>query len=299
MTFLVPFNIAAYAPQGWSTDYIIAMLVVGLVLLILFGLEQAFLAPTPFFPWHYLRDRTVVGSCLINACYQISYYAWNYYFTSFLQVVYNLSISEAGYVNNIFSMVSGILLFAVGYAIRRFGSYRWLFFIAVPLYCFALGLMIHFRTPDGNIGYIVMCELFISAAGSVFILICQLTILTAVDHQHTASAMAILFVAGGIGGAIGGAISGAIWTNTYPAALARYLPESEKASAALIAGDLTTQLSYARGSEARRAIQLAYGYGQTRMLATGVAFGGLSLGWMWLIKNVDVREVRQTKGNVF
>lgn len=41
---------------------------------------------------------------------------------------------------------------------------------------FGLGLMIYSRRPNQNLGYIVMCEIFISIGGSVFILLVQLAV---------------------------------------------------------------------------------------------------------------------------
>lgn len=299
MIFLLPFNLAASQPKGWATGWIIAMIIIGFGMMVLFCFHEYYWAPQPWLPWHFLTDRSMVGTCALNMVYQISYYTWNLYFQSFLQVVFNLTIAEAGYINNTFSVVSGVLLFIVGYAIRRTGLYRWLFYIAVPLYTFTLGLMIHFRQPNGNIGYIIMCEIFISIGGAVFILVCQLSVLSAVDHQHTSSAMSLLYVSGAFGGAIGPAISGAIWTNVFPTALARYLPASAQDQVAVIAASLTTQLSYPVGSEERLAIQLAYGYGHTRMLAAGVAFSSLMLIFMFMIKNTNVKDIKQTKGVVF
>jgi len=299
MIFLLPFNLAASASNGWATGWIIAMIVIGFFMMVLFGVHEYYWAKCPWMPWHFLTDKSMVGTCALNMVYQISYYTWNLYFQSFLQVVFNVSIAEAGYINNTFSVVSGFLLFIVGFAIRRTGLYRWLFYIAVPLYTFTLGLMIHFRQPNGNIGYIIMCEIFISIGGAVFILVCQLSVLSAVDHHHTSSAMSLLYVSGAFGGAIGPAISGAIWTNVFPNALVRYLPEGVKDQAAVIAGSLATQLSYPVGSEERLAIQLAYGYGHTRMLAAGVVFSSLMLIFMFMIKNTNVKDIKQTKGMVF
>lgn len=275
------------------------MIVVGFVALVLFGFWEVYLARTPWMPWQFLSDRSIVGTCLLNMVYQISYYTWNIYFQSFLQVVFNVSVAEAGYINNTFSVVSGFLLFLVGWAIRRTGYYRWLFYIAVPLYTFTLGLMIHFRQPNGNIGYIIMCEIFISIGGACFILVCQLSVLAAVDHQHASTAMSLLYVSGSVGGALGQTISGAIWTNVFPTALARYLPASQQENAMLIMGDLVTQLSFPVGSEERLAIQHAYGYGHSRMLAAGVAFSALMFIFMFMIKNVNVKQIKQTKGVVF
>ncbi|KAI0431337.1 major facilitator superfamily domain-containing protein [Xylaria sp. FL1042] len=299
VVFLLPFDIASDAPYGWGTAYIIAMIITGLVVIAIFGFYEALLAPTPMFDSKLLSDRTVIGACALDATYQISYYCWNNYFTSFLQVVNDLGIAEAGYVNNTFNVVSGLLLFFVGYLIRRTGRFKWLLYIAVPLYIFAQGLMIYFRRPNQSVGYLVFCEVLISIGGSVFIIVEQLAILAAVEHQQVASALSLLYVVGTVGGSLGATISGAIWTNTFEQALERNLPASSLPDLADIYGDLTTQLSYPVGSATRLAIQNAYAYAQTRMLAAGTGVMGLGLIWMLLIRNIDVRKVAQVKGMVF
>ncbi|KAJ4305875.1 hypothetical protein N0V90_001408 [Kalmusia sp. IMI 367209] len=297
--FLLPFTLASHAPSGWKTPYIIAMIIVGVFVLIAFGLYETYIAKEPFLKNKFLTDRSVIGACLIDMTYQISYYCWNSYFSSFLQVVCNLSVAEAGYVNSTFQVVSGVLLFIVGYLIRRTGRFKWLFYVTVPIYTFGLGLMIHFRQPNVKVGYIVMCEIFISIGGSVFILLVQLACLAAVDHQFVAAVLALLYVSGTIGGAIGNAISGAIWTNTFLGALQRGLPESTLPDVLTIYSSLPAQLAYPVGSVERIAIQEAYGYGQARMLAAGVGIFGLAFIWMFLIRNHDVSKKGQTKGMVF
>ncbi|KAK8096146.1 hypothetical protein PG999_014168 [Apiospora kogelbergensis] len=299
VVFLLPFNIADAAPQGWRSGYIIAMLVVGFSMLFVFVLWETFLAPAPILNIGLIKNRTVIGACLLDATYQISYYCWSNYYPSFLQVVNGLSIAEAGYISHTFDVVSGVLLLIVGYLIRRTGRFKWLLYIAVPLYILAQGLMIYFRRPNQSVGFLVMCQIFISIGGSVFIIIEQLAILATVDHQHVAAVLALLNVVGTVGGAMGATISGAIWTNIFPGALARFLPPADLASLDAIYEDLPTQLSYALGSDTRVAIQEAYGYTQTRMLAAGTGVIGLALIWMLLIRNIDLTKVPQVKGMVF
>ncbi|KAI7853430.1 major facilitator superfamily-domain-containing protein [Circinella umbellata] len=297
--FLLPFTIADSAPDGWGTPYIIAMIVVGFVMLFVFIFYEVYIAPVPLFNWKLLRDRTVIGACLLNATYQISYYCWFNYFTSFLQVVNDLTIAESGYVGNTFDVVSGLLLLGVGFLIRKTGRFKWLLYIAVPLYIFAQGLMIYFRRPNQSVGYLVMCQVFTSIGGSIFIIVVQLAILAAVDHQHVAATLGLLSVVGTVGNAIGPTICGAIWTNTFQPALIRLLPTSELENLDLIYEDLPTQLSYEVGSETRLAIQEAYGYAQTRMLAAGTGIMGLAIIWTFLIRDIDLKKVSQVKGTVF
>ncbi|KAG9246932.1 major facilitator superfamily domain-containing protein [Calycina marina] len=297
--FLLPFTLADSAPNGWNSGYIIAMIVVGFFTLVVFGLYETFLARVPFLSINLLANRTVIGVCLLDLCYQISYYCWASYFTSFLQVVNNLTLAEAGYVSNTFDVVSGILILIVGFVIRKTGYYKWLLYIAVPLYVFAQGLMIYFRRPNQNVGYIVMCQIFISIGGSIFIMVQQLAILAASDHQHVAAILALLYVVGTVGDAIGNAICGAIWTNTFPQALARYLPTDAMDNIDAIYGDLETQLSYPVGDPTRIAIQKAYAYAQERMLIAGTAVIALAFFWILLIRNINVKTAHQVKGTVF
>ena len=298
--FLLPFTLASSAPNGWKSGYIIAMIVVGFFVLVLFALYEVYLAPTPFLQGKFLADRTVIAACLIDATYMVSYYCWNSYFTSFLQVVSNLSMANAGYVNSTFEVVSGVLLFIVGYLVRRTGRFKWLFYVTVPIYTFGLGLMIYFRRPNQHIGFIIMCEIFISIGGSVFILLVQLAVLAAVDHQHVAAVLAVLYVAGTVGGAIGYTVSGAIWTNTFLKALQKNLPESALPDVMEIYSDLEIQLSYPVGSPERIGIQKAYGYAQARMLAAGLGIFGLCFIWMLLLRNLNLsKKTKQTKGVVF
>ena len=275
------------------------MIVTGFVVLVLFGLNELYLAPVPFFKFEFLTDRTIIGVCLLDLVYQVAYYCWNSYFTSFLQVVNNLSVAKAGYVGSTFDVVSGVLLLIVGWGIRKTGKFRWLLFVGVPLYVFAQGLMIYFRQPNQNIGYIVMCQIFISIGGSVFILCMQIGILAAVDHQSVAAALAVLSVVGNVGGAVGNTISATIWTNTFEKALERYLPESALENIDMIYQDLETQLSYEFGSPERIAIQKAYGYAQTRMLAAGTGIMAFAFIAIFMIRDYNLKKMSQTKGNVF
>ncbi|CCH43271.1 Siderophore iron transporter [Wickerhamomyces ciferrii] len=297
--FLLPFNIAASAPNGWSTGYIIAMIVVGFVLLVLFGLNEFYLAPVPFMKHKFFANRTLIGACCLDFTYQLSYYCWNSYFTSFLQVVNYLTVAEAGYISHTFDIVSGVLLFIVGYGIRKTGYFKWLLWVGLPLYILAQGLMIYFRRPTGYVGYIVMTQIFISVGGSAFTICMQLAVLVAVDHQYIAAALAMLNVTGTVGGSVGYTISGAIWTNCFEKALERFLPESALDAVADIYGDIEVQLSYEKGSLERIAIQKAYAYAQTRMLAAGTAIMALGFIWVALIRNYKVSEMKQNKGNLF
>jgi MFS family permease len=297
--FLLPFSLAASAADEWRSAHIIAMLVVGVVCLIAFVIVEGYVAKTPFVPFHLLTDRTVIGACLLDFTWQIAYYCWASYFTSYLQVVYHLSISTSGYITSIYDILASLLMFPVGYLIRRTGYFKWVVIIGVPLYTLGAGLMIYFRKPGHSIGWIVFTQVLIAIGGSCFTLVEQVAVLAAGSHNDAAAMLALLGMFGYFGGAVGNSVSGAIWTNTLPEYLQKYLPEDTVADWETIYDSLDVQLSYPVGDPTRTAIELAYAEAQSRMLIAGTAIMALAFIAVVLIKNIKVSEIEQVRGVLF
>ncbi|KAK7418663.1 hypothetical protein QQX98_003854 [Neonectria punicea] len=275
------------------------MIILGGVLVIVFTIYERFFAPKPFIPYHLLANRTVIGACLMDMTYQVAYYCWNSYFTSYLQVFYETSLTEAGYINSIFDMVSAVWLFGVGFLMRYTGRFKWLLLCAVPLYMLAVGLMIYFRSPSKSVGFIVMCEIVMSLGGGAIILLSQISVMAASKHEDYAAMLALLSLFGNMGGAVGNSISGAIWTNTLPGKLQEYLPESTKSKWYEIYESLDIQLSYPVGSATRDAIIHGYAVAQRNMLIAGTAIMGLSIAFVMMVKNIKLKNLDSMQGVVF
>ena len=71
------------------------MIIFGGLLLTAFTLYEKFVAPKTFVPYNLLTDRTVLGANILAAVLFLEFYLWDSYFSSFLQVVNGLSITEA------------------------------------------------------------------------------------------------------------------------------------------------------------------------------------------------------------
>lgn len=69
---LLPFSLVSYAPNGWKTGYIIAMIIVGFILLVAFGFWERYFATVPYIPFRFLKDPTILGSCLVYGIMFIS-----------------------------------------------------------------------------------------------------------------------------------------------------------------------------------------------------------------------------------
>ena len=159
--------------------------------------------------------------------------------------------------------------------------------------------MIHFRQPDVNIGYIVMCQIFIALSGGSLVICEQLAVMAATNHQYVAVVIAIEGMFSSIGGAIGSTVAGAIWTGIFPTALEKRLPSSASDAFLKIYGDLETQLSYPEGSPTRTAIDLAYGEAQMYMCISATAVLALAIVAVLLWRDINVKHFKQVKGMVW
>jgi MFS family permease len=298
--FILPFNLYALKARGWGSPLIICMLVFGIVLTMLFAIWERFVAPVTFIPYSLLADRTVLGACMLSATLFVSFFCWSSYFSSFLQVVNNLNVANASYVVQTYTVGSCLCSLAVGLVIHYTGRYKPVCsYFGIPMSILGLGLMIHFRQPNGNVGYIVVCQILISFAAGTIIICDEIAILAAASHQHVAVVIAVLGMFGNIGGAIGLTVAVAIWQSVFPEKLAKYLPASDLPNLPLIYEDIAVQLSFPVGSPTRIAIQHAYGDAQMMILIAGTAVWAVGVVAVLMWRNIKVTDMKQVKGRVF
>lgn len=302
--FLLPFTLVAYAPNGWKTGYIIAMIVLGILLFPVFVFWEAKLTPVPFLPWKYLKERTIVGSCLLYGVMFVSIFIWNAYFQSYLLVVHRQSVIHAGYILNSFSLASSTFSPLVAWVISYTGNFKWTAYTGVPIVVLGTALLIPLRTPSTNPGVIAFTQVLVGLGTGIFTTCAQLAVMAPVTHQEIAAVLALWGLFGSFGSSIGFAIAGAMWNNMIPQQLYERLPEASKVNSTLIFGSIKVQLEFADGTPERDAVVGAYQHVMRLMVITGVALVPLCLASIWLWKNINVRKLeeekgKQTKGTVF
>lgn len=298
--FLLPFNLYTNEAKGWKSALILCFLIIGIILIILFVVWEKFFAPISFLPWSILQDRTVLGACILSFVLFLSYFCWSIYFSSFLQVVNNLSVTNASYVIQTYTVGGVIFSIGTGAFISYTGRFKPItIYFGIPLTILGMGLLIYFRQPDQNVGYIVMCMIFISFAEGVLVICDEIAIMAAVaEQQYFAISLAVLGLFSNIGSAIGLTISAAIWQGTMPGKLAEYLPAVDQENLLLIYESLPTQLSFPIGSPERIAIQHAYGDVQKRLMIAGTAVWAIGLVSVLMWRDIKVINIKQTKGQV-
>ncbi|TGJ83099.1 hypothetical protein E0Z10_g5657 [Xylaria hypoxylon] len=299
---LLPFSLTRYAPHGWSTGYIIAMFVLGGVLLTAFVIWEKYFAPVQFFPFKYLKDRTILSACGLNGIMFLSIFCWDAYYGSYLQVVHGLSITTSYYVLNGLSLASYFIGPFVGLFISKTGAVKWAAIGGIPFVVLGTVLLVEFRKPTTPVGVLVILQILNGLGDGIWSPISQLAVMASVPHQQLAVALALFGLFGSIGSAIGNAIAGAIWNNVLPQKLEEFLPAD--ANAAEIFGSIVVQQSFPFGSPERNAIIAAYGDVQRKLVIAGSAFLPLGVLFILLWKNINVKRLEathgtQSKGTIF
>ncbi|KAI9889549.1 MAG: hypothetical protein M1814_005243 [Vezdaea aestivalis] len=299
---LLPLTLAATAKGRWKNGSIIAMLVVGCVSLVAFPLwdTNKKVAPHPLLTLRLFRNRTVVAGCALAFFYFMAFYlSVQPYFYSYLQVVQHQSVVTAGHVTQVFSFTATVSSIVVSLLIKYTRHYKYFVLAGSLIYILGIGLMIRYRTADATVAQDVGVQIAVGIGGGMLNVPAQLGVQASASHQEVAAATALFLLFLEVGGAVGAAISGAIWTANIPKKLQEYLPESAKADALKIFGDITVATSYKVGSPERLAIDRAYQETMNKLLIAAVVVCIPLIPLALMMKNYKLDEMDQkVKGKV-
>lgn len=290
--FLLSFNLYSYQPEQWKSPMIICFVVFGVVLIACFVLWEKLFAPVKFMPWELIKNRTVCCTFSMVVSLYLAWYIWDNYFQSVLQVLFSQTVTQASYIGSIYTVGSTFWCLIFGVLLRYEGRLRlWAAAFGVPLTILGVGLMIKFRQPDVNIGYVVMCQIFVAFGGGTLVICEQMTVMAVSAQRNIPSILAIESVISSIGSALGSTVAVAMWTGILPGKLAMHVPSTENWET--IYGSLKIQLSYPVGSPVRDAINAAYGDTQKLMLISATCLYLITWGSVFLWQNIDVRKMKQ------
>ncbi|OAA63378.1 siderochrome-iron transporter [Niveomyces insectorum RCEF 264] len=297
--FLLPFSLVTNGRAGYSSAKFIAMVIIGFLLFFVFAAWEKYAARTHFIRWELFKKRTVLGACMLAAVLYYSFYAWDLYYYYFVQVVYDLNVSKTGYMTQIYNVGSCFWGAVFGIYVRQTKHFKYAcLFFALPLMILGSGLMIRFRGQDSNIGFIIMCQIFIAFAGGTMVIGNSMAVMASADRDGVPLMLAMLYLSNSFGGAIGTSVASAIYNNTFREALRRRLPADMLDQVeAISAGGSTLQLTFPVDSQTRDAINYAWGYSQKYNAVSSTAFLVLGIPAIAIWKNYSV-DRKQNKGTV-
>ncbi|KAK4499148.1 hypothetical protein PRZ48_009660 [Zasmidium cellare] len=297
--FLLPFSIYSYQAEQWRSPLIICLIVFGVLLIICFALYEKYLAPVTFVPWPLLKNRTVFFTFAMVGSLYTAWYIWDNYFYSFLIVVFDLSVQDATYITNIYTIGSTFWAVVVGVMFRYWGRIKWhAVLFGAPLTLLGNALMIPFRQPNSPVGLIVLCQVFIALGGATLVMCEQMTVQAVSKRKDIPALLATEGMVALIGGSVGSTIAAAMWTGIFPAKLAKHLPADAQSALASIYADITVQSGYPVGSPTRTGINQAYGDTQKLMLIASSCLNVITLAMPMLWEDVNVRTLDQQVSGV-
>ncbi|KAI1081875.1 siderophore iron transporter mirB [Whalleya microplaca] len=299
----LPFSLVSSASHSWQSASIIVMIVMGVVGLAAFVVWEKFFARVKFFPFEFLKDRTFLGAVMSHFIVFMTTFVWDAYYSSYLQVVHGLSISIANYVLNAYSLTSYFTGPFIALYIRYTGHVKYPALVAIPIYLLGTALIIYFRVPGAQVGYLAMCQVLVGFGVGMIGQMAELITMASVRHQDVAVALAIYGLFGSVGSSVGYAVAGGIWTNILPEKLYEFLPEDSKNMTAAIYGDINKQMAEPIGTPIRDAVIRAYGDVMRKMVIVGSALIPLTILCVIIWRNINVKKLegveKRARGTVF
>jgi hypothetical protein len=319
---LLPLTLAPNASGQWRNASMIAMLVIGGIILLIFPVWETTkkFAPRAFFPPDLFKKRTVVvgtliaffyfskptsllplNSTLLTRCTVAFYLSVFPYFNSYLIIVQGKSATTAGNITRVFSFTSSIASVVVSLFIKYTGHYKYFVTAGSIIYLLGMGLMLAYRTENASTATLIGTQIAVGIGGGFLNVPVQLGVQASASHQQVAAATTVWLTILEVGGAVGSAISGAIWSTYVPAKLEAYLPANVP-YAPIYASILTSgnYTLYPAGSVERIAINRAYQETMRYLLIGALCAAAPIVPLTFALKNYKLAEMRQpVEGRVF
>ncbi|KAG1854483.1 major facilitator superfamily domain-containing protein [Suillus subalutaceus] len=235
----------AYAQNLGS---IIAMLVMGIVLLVLFAVWDLRYASRPVIAPRFVRNRSVVCAALIGFFDFMSFFLTYAYLYSFVLVVKPWSLVNATYFIQVQSV--GLTFFGIlaGLSMRFLHRYKYVLVIGLVIRLIGVAMMIHSRGGNASDAELVWTQILQGFGGGFAAVSSQVGAQASVPHADVAIITAVVLLLTEIGGAAGNACAN----------LEKYLPWLTDEKRAELFGSITLAASYPLGDPVREGVISAY-----------------------------------------
>ncbi|EFX01082.1 siderochrome-iron transporter [Grosmannia clavigera kw1407] len=289
--FLLPLTIAAQEKNGWRTGWIIALIIIGAFLLICLPYYETYYSRHPIIPMFYLKNATIILSCLLVMTDSIGFSATHTYLYDWGAVAHNFRPTVDTYyvyTNGVIQSLVGIFAGLYMYWARR---YKWLIMSGTVLRLIGYGVMIRLRGAHNSLAELFIVQV-IQGAGSGIIQTAPLVApQLVIPHSQVAQMIAVVWTFSYLGSSLGSTIAGAIYTNTMRERLIARL--GSDASSALvdslynsITGTLPTW-----GSADRIAINLAYSDVIRYITYSALGMSIPAIIFTWFLPNLEIPDV--------
>jgi hypothetical protein len=257
---LLPFSLASGASNGWKNPSLIAMMIVGGLLLIAYGVYEVYYAPIPSMPRRVLFNRTFIMSVCIDVVYLLAGQIGDLYLSSYVYVVTDLSTQNWTYFNNTLTMALCGFGVVAGVIMRITHRYKYMQVAGLAVKIIGYGLIIRPKGTVPNLASLVMNRLLIGTGGALSVVASQVAAQASVAHQDLSLAMSLLSLWSNMGGAVGAAVAAAVWQRDLPGYLNEFLPSNSTDLVPTLYGSFAAIKEYPELSPIRQAGIKSYSY---------------------------------------
>lgn len=276
---LVPLTLAGGRRSKWQEADTLVPIIIGFCSISLFVFWEAKITKRPMLPFKVMSDRGVWAGFLVAITNSIVIAMPNGYSYPVLLVGMNASETVATRTGQLNGFVEGIAVPVVGYVLSRVRRTKGFVLFGNCVLFIAMGLFVHFR--GSNDGYrakyfrdgvaVGMCLL--GFANTFFSRVTTVSVQSCTNHEYMATVIALFAACYHIGGGIGSSISGAIWTQQMYGMIRKKMEQlGVDTELATLAYQSPYQFitKHEWGTDARRAVSLAYAELQKRLCITGL-----------------------------
>ncbi|KAL4787643.1 major facilitator superfamily domain-containing protein [Aspergillus varians] len=238
------------------------------------------------FPAYLLQSRTVLLGCLTGFGLWMSFFFHDNFLSSYLQVAYGLTLTDAGYAGALYNVMSCVGALVSGLYALRYGRIKPLAVIGVLLQAISILLMFWPVRSEMAVPCVILGQVICGLSGGILMYSGQTIAMAAakkmpakMQHHHYGAisaesdpeihpaaaskadeivSLALVNLCDSIGSSIGQSLTGFIYSSLMPRLLRHYLPEDTRHQWGHIYSSIKVQLHWPIGSKTRGAISHAF-----------------------------------------
>ncbi|KAF4950457.1 hypothetical protein FSARC_13194 [Fusarium sarcochroum] len=274
---LLPITLAKSAKGGWHNASMIAMIVMGFVILILFALFEMFLAPKPLMTKRILKNRAFIAGVIIHVFNQMASSVRNTYFSSYILIIKEWTTYQWTIFLGITTMGLSLVGPCVGLLHRRSHRYKSLAVFGAAAKILGYGLLIQ---PSGDMtqdtARLVAAQL-IFCLSSFNVVGARVGVQASVPHDDIAALISIITLWSTLGSSVGSAIATSIWTEQMVDEMWEQIPTNNGTLITGIYGSITTLKQYPMDDPIRQGGIRAYSIVNGHITVCSIALACVTL----------------------
>jgi MFS family permease len=236
---LLPLNLAEDASNGWSNSSMIAMLVIGCVTLVIFGLFEAYVAPKPLMTKRILLNRAFMLALAVDVTNQMASSTKFSYFSSYIYIIkpwtnyqWTVFLNSTTVVLCLFGPIGGL----IHRATHRY-KHLMIFGAGIKLVGYAILIKGPGLLSTQSTAALVISQIFLGL-GAFSVIGARVGSQASVPHEDLASVIALLSLWSTIGSSIGSTIASSIWTAQMVDNMRTELPDVPESTIKKIYGSI-------------------------------------------------------------